>query len=401
MKNERDINKEYHSLFLLYFIRFFGDAAFYAFFQLFVKSKNITDTKTGLLLSIAPIAIIIMTPVWSKLAKNSNRNKEILVITSIIEGILIIIMGNMSAYEAILIITILISFSGTQFYSLLDGFSGTFAAVNNKDYTPIRMFGSMGYIVSLLLVGQITEHIGFKYAFYIAGFLIILCSYLLHRLKPVDLDALPTEDSKPHYKELLTNKRFIFYGLFYVLTFTLAFVGDNFFSLYLTDQSAGYGITTGQWGYIYALMVVIEVLTMLIISRFKIKDYYMYIAAVIAMSIRYLVVGSNPGLILTVAVSCLRGVGVGVFLGIHIKHLTKILSMNNLTFGILIIQVLHNIVLAVGNNLFPKIAETYDYPKAYLLIGIMIGVMSVIYLVVGLFDTRDYENKKVISTIND
>lgn len=397
MEKNRDVTQEYHSLFLLYFIRFFGDAAFYGFFQLFVRSKNIQDTKIGILLSVAPVVLILMTPIWNKLAKNSNRNKAIITISVIFEGILIIIMSKMNSFEGIMLITILISFCGTQFYSLLDGFSGTFAAVNNKDYTPIRMFGSLGYIFGTILMGQVITYFGFDYSFYISGGFFILTSILLYKLKPVDLGLLNEEENKPNYKALFHNKRFYLYGIFYLLTFSLAFIGDNFFSLYLTSKADGYGLSSAQWGFVYSGMVVLEVISMLLITKFKINDYLLYSIAVLALGLRWLFVGFDLGLPLTIVFSEIRGIGIGIFLGIHIKHLTKILNINNLTVGILIIQLFHNTFLAVGNFLFPKFVELSSYPNVYLFLGIFLLMMSVIYIVYGIFDDRDYENFNVIN----
>ena len=400
MKKNRDVSREYHSLFFLYFIRFFGDAAFYGFFQLFVKSKNIGDTKIGILLSIAPIVLILMTPLWNKLAKNSNRNKLIITITTVIEGLLIIIMARMSTFESIMLITILISFVGTQFYSLIDGFSGTFAAVNNKDYTPIRMFGSLGYIFGTIIMGQVITAFGFDYSFVIAGIMFLICSFLLYKLKPVDLELISSEEKKPNYKKLFHNKRFYLYGIFYLLTFTLAFTGDNFFSLYLTSDTNGYGLSSGQWGYVYAGMVVLEVISMLCISKFKINDYILYSIAVLSLGIRWAFVGLDLGLVLTIVFSSLRGIGIGIFLGIHIKHLTKILNINNLTVGILIIQLFHNALLAVGNFALPKFVEISSYPKVYLILGLFLIVIGIIYIIYGIFDDRDYENKSLIKFYN-
>ena len=133
--------KQYGLIKVLYLLRYFGDAFFYAYYQIYLKSLNISDSRIGLLLSISPLVLILMNPFWNLITKNANVNKKIISVSTIIEGILIICFSQTTSFVPILVLTVLIAMSGTQFYSLLDGYSGTFSSVNHLDYTPNILIG--------------------------------------------------------------------------------------------------------------------------------------------------------------------------------------------------------------------------------------------------------------------
>lgn len=389
--------KQYGLIKVLYLLRYFGDAFFYAYYQIYLKSLNISDSRIGLLLSISPLVLILMNPFWNLITKNANVNKKIISVSTIIEGILIICFSQTTSFVPILVLTVLIAMSGTQFYSLLDGYSGTFSSVNHLDYTPIRMFGSLGYVISLLVSGFLLSYIPYSAQFIGAGSIFILCSLLLLMLHDIDLKKVSVERAKPKFSEIFHNKRFWLYTLFYVLTFTISFAGDNYVSVYFTSDT-GLGLKSNLWGYIYAGMVIFEVLTMIVIARRgkNIPDYIFFIVGAFCLGIKSVLIGLDIGREITIAVSMLRGVGIGIFITIHLRHLLHILRLENLTVGILIVTLIHSLCLALANFFYPRISSVYGYPKLYLGLGLVLLAVTIIYVVTQVFDKREYENKEII-----
>ena len=159
---------------LLTTIRYFGDACFYPFFSLYLKSAGLVESRIGFILSITPIISIIINPIYSFLCKNLKQTKKILEIITIVEAFIITLIGFSSDFYIISILTILLAIFGSCHYGLLDSITVVFASSNNVDFSKIRIYGSISYIIATSLGGIVIDVIGYRTSFIIAASLFIL-----------------------------------------------------------------------------------------------------------------------------------------------------------------------------------------------------------------------------------
>ena len=374
---------------VFYFIRYFGDSLFYSFFQLFLYSKGFPESRIGLILAITPITSILVNPFWNYISKDANVIRKLIRIITIIEGLLIITIGQLSMFELVAVLTCLIAIIGSPFYSLFDGFTATFTETYHMEYSKMRRIGALAYIFGCSLGGVLLNYIGYAWVFMISGFLFILCSIFISLIKPLPLEEKVKE--KRNYRAILTNKEFYFYLAFYVLTFSIASLGDNFFGVFLTKER---GITDSMYGQIVAAWVIVEFVTMLILARVgkKAKDLYLYGLIGLVYAIRLFVVGFNLPTMVIIGFAVLRGISMGTLLHIHLKHLVKIIKLENLTAGIFIIAIVSSIILAVGNTVCGYFIEYYGYSSVFMVLGCIVLIATLIYFGKGLlFKERNTE----------
>lgn len=367
---------------LLYFVRYFGDSLFYSFFQLFLYSRGLSESKIGIIIALTPIMTILVNPFWNFVSKDANVNCRIMKIITVIEGLLIIIMGNLDTFEIMAVVTAMIAIVGSPFYSLFDGYTATFAEFNQMEYSKVRRIGSLAYIFGCSLGGILISFIGYTAVFFISGLLFILCCVLFFLLKPLPL--CNAETRKRDYKDVLTNKKFYLYLLFYVTTFSIATLGDNFFGVFLNKER---GITDTMYGQIVSAWVIVEFVVMIILSKLPdtFKHYYLYIMIGLIYVIRLLAVGLNLPTPILIGIAVLRGVSMGTILHIHLKHLRGIIGLENITAGILIIAVVSAIVLALGNASCGYLIESFGYQKTFMWLGMIVLVSTICYIIYGLF----------------
>ena len=122
MQVTRNIEKEYLLLRIMTFFRYFGDCLFYGYFLLFLKSRGLTESTIGMVSALTPIIALISNPLWSHISKNANHNRRIMMVITVLEGIAILVFTQVNVVEMIALLTILVSFVGSPFYSLHDVF---------------------------------------------------------------------------------------------------------------------------------------------------------------------------------------------------------------------------------------------------------------------------------------
>ena len=149
-----------------------------------------------------------------------------MIIMTFIEGILLIILMQVVNLPAIIFIVFLLAIIGQPFYSLFDGYVAVYSVQSEANYSKIRLYGSLGYAIGALVAGYVTRHLGYHYAFYgAAGFFIIL-ALVLYLIKPLELKE--ELKLKPNTRELLKNKKYLKFTIFYVISLSSLFLGGAF-----------------------------------------------------------------------------------------------------------------------------------------------------------------------------
>lgn len=387
---EKKITREYNFLKLIFFVVYFADSLFYSYTSLFLSSIGFEEGIIGTIASITTITYLIVNPIWNIFAKNSKRIKWMLFIIALCSGSFIAIYGNLSTIELIMLFTALLASFMAPFYTLLDGHAINFCKKNEKEYSNIRVFGSTSYIFGSAIGGFLIDMIGFKNLFFVSGFIFILGSVLILSLKP---NTTKDKEEKRDFKAIFKNKWFFGYVIFYLFTATLNTVGDNFVSLLFCNIK---GVSTTNYGLIAATIIAIEVVTLVILSKFcrKVNELYLLIFIGLAYFLKglFLSFTSFP-LYILIPAACLRGIAWGTLLFVHMKYLVKLVGIGNVTTAALVLVSFGGLFQFIGNNLFGYLFENLGYEFSYKIIA----VLSLIPCVIFVISRFIYERKEILS----
>lgn len=378
---EQNVKKNYNLLKFLYGFRYYGDALYSCFFQLFLVYKGLGEENIGIIYAITPIMILLVNPIWTYFSKNVNINRIFTMVFTIIEGVIVILFTQASGFVLLAILTGLISMLTTPFYNLLDGFTGTFCDQNRLDYPIIRAIGSLTFAVSCAFGGYIIEWFSFEVALIIAGIIFILCSLIIHFIKPIKLQSVVKE--KRDFKGLIKNKWFIFYCLFYVLTVVVSIIGDNFMGVYFKTVK---NMSSGSYGILYCVIVLVEVATIFITSKFfkNANKSVLLIIAGLCYAIKAFAIAFNLPMPLLIIGVCVRGIAWGLILEVNIKYLIELIGVKNLTAGVLILASLQAVVQACFSIFGGKLIESVGYTPFYSLIGILCILATCFMIIISL-----------------
>lgn len=379
---EKNIKRNYLLLKTLYCVRYYGDAMFYGFFQLYLASIGLSNNNIGMILAIIPLTTLFVNPFWSVISKNVNINKKIIQLTTIVEGVLIIAFGQLSGIEVLAVLMFVISMIYIPFYSLLDGFCGTFCDQSQKEYPKIRLLGSLSFAISIAVAGVIISNYGYSVAFIISGIIMIICSLIIKLIKPLDL-TIGLEDSqvmKRDYKALFKNMHFILYVFFYLFTYVITLIGDSYLSIYLTQER---GFSASLYGWLYSAFVLIEVLTIWFVNKFCQKCNFsrLIVTAGFMFALKYIMIGINAPVYLVICGTLFRGVCWGIILTVNIRYLIRVVQLRNLTLAVFTLSIFQSLFQSIFYLFGGRVIQAFGFSKFYLILSICAATTTVLYFI--------------------
>lgn len=369
----------------IFFIRYFADSLFYAFSALYLVDIGLKEGLIGNVQSITTITCLIVNPIWSYFARKNKTARILLVILSILEGLFIILYGFSDKLLIIMIITSLMASVAGPYYNLLDGYAITLCEKEGYEYSNIRVMGSLAYVFGTVAGGYLIKYLGYSNVFIISGALFMLSGILTKFLKNLDKH---NDIQKANLRSIIKNTSLYLYIFMYILVVTMGIVSDNFISVMLTNVK---GFSTTDYSYVYSAMVIVEVITLLILGKFFRKANYLglLLFAGIGYFLRSFLVSfvDLPTPILVFACT-LRGVAWGTILFVHMKYLTKLVGLENITSAAIFVSVLTNLAQFIISNFFGYVIEYQGYSFTYKIVGVLALVGSLGYFVITLIKNK-------------
>lgn len=375
---------------LVTFLRYLGDSLFYPFFSLFLQKQGLVEGKIGFILSISPLIGILTNPLYTKICKNYSITKNVLSIISTMEAILIFFISFFSNFYLISILTLLIALFGSCHYGLMDSLITIYTSKENANYSSIRLFGSSAYIIGTIFGGIIINIFSFNLCFLFSCFLFIISGLLYYLLKPIKFKLEKQE--KVNFRIVFKNKGFVLFLILYTILMGTTNAGDNFFSVYLNSR----GIGSTEYGFIYAYYVIIEVILLLLFSKFskKLNNSALLVIASFALTIRMLINGMYASIPLVIISAGLRGVTYAILLHVSFKQVYQIIGDHLATSGIMAITLGQAMFVLLFNNINGNLIEITNTYKYYYLLMFIFACFALI-LSIYHYLTKKLENNKL------
>lgn len=365
---------------LFYFIRYFGDALFYPFMAIYFVSKGISESELGILLAITPIMTILVNPLWNFIVKDAKTSRLILKIMTLIEGIAIILITQVTGFELYALLITIVAFFCSPFISIQDGFAAVYSNKTNIDYTSIRIQASIAYVIASSIAGVAVIWFDYQWLFLLSGLFFLATAVIGQWIKPVEESDQSNPKPKRDLKALLTNSSFYRYLIFFTLVIGSVRIGDSFFGVYITSARH---LTTTEYGFVFSAFILMEVLVMryLILHPNQFSDRTLYISATLMFGLRFLAYALHAPIWVIVFATLFRGVAWGIILFVHIKAILRIVKVENVFLGIMFISLTFSIYTGIGSLYFGWFIEQYGYEWFYLIHMIIIMIGLVFYLV--------------------
>ncbi|MGO0060380.1 MFS transporter [Brevibacillus fluminis] len=235
---------------------------FLSFLPVYLTSQGVSETQTGFMIGMGAFVGILSQPLWGVISDRKRTIKKVLQLALGFSVLIGTLLFQMSHLVLLLLLVSLLYFFFLPTDPLVESLNFQLAQKNQIGYGSVRMFGALGFAISSLLIGYVTNRFSIDtlaYLFLGYGiFTFLLCFALT--------DA-PASKKPLHFRELkafLSTKRSIGFFLLIFLTALPSRMNDYFIGIYIGQL----GGTMELVGQAWFVMTMIEVVFFSIVHRF-------------------------------------------------------------------------------------------------------------------------------------
>ncbi|MBM7652264.1 MFS transporter [Neobacillus cucumis] len=217
-----------------YFLQYFGFGALYPFLTVYLTKQGLSGSQLGILISIPPVIMIFAQPFWGILADYTKKTKLILFFTILCSAIIGYVLHLIDHYVMLIVGIGLLSFFQSSMIPLTDSITVSYVQKVKYDYGFFRLWGSVGFAVSVFIVGRISESYGLTVIFYTYSLTLFVCALLTYQF-PIEGDNAKI-NLKDGVSELIKIPKFTLFLLATFLVYGPVFSNGSYFGLFITNQ---------------------------------------------------------------------------------------------------------------------------------------------------------------------
>ncbi len=374
------------------------------FLSSYYSKAGLNALQIGILLTVGPLVAIVIQPLWAILSDKTGRRKDILMLVIIGSGISIFSYYLGNTFLTFLIAASLLAIFSNSIAPLNDAITLRFANRYQLDFSRIRMGGTIGYAIFVIIAGIIVKQ-NPKIQF-ILGFVGYLVTLLMVRKLPQDEKQ---SDSKAKKSTSIEAPKSSGLGLLHIfeskqIYFMLAFAfisqaGLSFNGSFIGVYMIKLGLSETMIGIINSICAFSEIPVLFVINWVlrKINTSKIIVFSSVLLGIRILLISSsNLGLMM--AAQALNGLtymtiyfSCAVFISRNVKQENQSKGQSVLT----IVQA--GIGSIVGNIVGGFFVDSFGLNIAYRYMAALIIIVSILLAVLQYLYNK---NSKVVHQTN-
>ncbi len=185
--------------------------AFTSFAALFFKKRGLSNAEIGLAISLSTLGGILGQFVWGLLCDKFHTIKKSFIAANLMIWAAILSFLFLKSATWVLILMFLLGFAQVPQPSILDTWILKKLPGKEEEYGHIRLWASVGFAVFALSFGWAIRYFGFNIMFIAASFFILMTLLVTMSLADVQEGDSHQGSLKKSMKELLKNKRYLFF----------------------------------------------------------------------------------------------------------------------------------------------------------------------------------------------
>lgn len=291
-----------------YFGYFAAVGCFVPYIALYYRLLQLNGLQIGVLSAILPLGIAFVAPLWGAVADTFSAHRLMLRSALVLAALTVLLLTRVTSFGWLLLLLIVLAACLAAIPALLDSYAMTIAEREGASYGQLRVWGSVGYILSVWLVawymGQNLSQF-FLYAYAVA--LLLTC------VASLGLPALQPRSAQPAWlgvSTIVRNRSVLLLLLTVFVVTSNATIMSSYFSIYLTDI----GGTAQLVGTASALAAISELPVMVfgrrLLDRFTSRN--ILVLAVSTYLLRFVLYSVPLALPWVLAVQLLHGLSFGL-----------------------------------------------------------------------------------------
>jgi PPP family 3-phenylpropionic acid transporter len=286
----------YWRLSSFYFFYFAFVGAFAPYWSLYLKSLEFSAFQIGVLMSLLQVARIFAPNLWGWLADHTGRRVAVVQLAALLSLLCYLGVFAGESFAWLFIVMALMSVFWSASLPLVEAITLGHLGDGAHGYGRIRLWGSIGFIVAVVMLGYVLDYAPVRALLWIilglkVGVLLFTRGIPEPRIAPHHTDDLPVWDilRRPEVMAFLAACFMMAaaHGVYY-----------TFYSIYLVDH----GYSKGAVGWLWALGVICEVLVFLgmtrLTTRFGLRK--ILLVSFLLAAVRFLLIGWGVGSVVIV-----------------------------------------------------------------------------------------------------
>ncbi|MEG0452400.1 MAG: MFS transporter [Coprobacillus sp.] len=345
------------------------------------KSIGLNGSQIGLITAISLIIGVCVIPIWGIIG-DKTRKYNLLLMASLGASIVILYFySKQTVYIGCVVLALMLEVVRLGSTPMADTITMNYTAKTNGNYGSIRGMGSLGYMLGSMAVGFLADIYGLDGPLF-TSYMLLLGIALLICFSFPKTDSSEDEKEKPKkgsFKELITNKNFIFILVLIMITQIVvdssgAYAGNHLITTLKGDNSLISWLTFVQ--------VLPEFLFLLVasqmIKRMGYKKFFLF--ATVLMAIRLFTYAFIPNSYVFVAISIVHCFGVACSTVASLAYIQE--AVNPAVFGtaITLLNAAMSIAKAIYGYAFGTIYQYLGSFQIFFISGIIvvIGIILII-----------------------
>ncbi len=309
----------YWRLSAFYFFYFAALGTLMPYWGLYLQSLGFDPFAIGSLMSILMATKIVAPNVWGWLGDHLGQRMVIVRLASLAALLAFLAMPGATGFAEIALIMALYSFFWNASLPQFEVVTFNYLGKMVERYSRLRLWGSVGFIVTVVLVGYLVDRHGTSVI--PTALLIVVAGILLSSLLVKDKPGMISTEAQPPILVVLKAPRVM---AFFAAVFLMQMSHGPyyaFYSIYLQD----FGYSKGSIGILWSIGVLAEVLLFVFMHRLmhRYSATLILLASLVLASLRWLLIGYFPDVLgLLVFSQVLHAASFGSFhaAAIHIVH---------------------------------------------------------------------------------
>jgi PPP family 3-phenylpropionic acid transporter len=303
-----------------YFLFFVTVGIFLPYWSLYLKSIGMNAEQIGILSAIVVFTKIFVTYLWGWIVDHTGRRIRVIRIASICSAVSFSVALYVQSFWGLAIVLFIFSLFWSASLPQIE--AATLAHLGEKThiYTNIRVWGSVGFIITVWLLGMVFEFIDISNVPWLM-LLSMIIVWLMSLLIP-EQAVVHHEDGSPGIRSILFRPQVL--AFFAVCFLMLAGHGPyyTFYSIYLEEH----GYSSTFIGQMWSLGVIAEVILFMLmqhLSRFA-SLRNLLLASLIFAVIRWLLIGYFvESLVLLVVAQIFHAATFGIYHAVAILYVHR------------------------------------------------------------------------------
>lgn len=373
----------------LYLFFYMGDAILSSYYALNFINRGMDEHQQSVLLGLIPLSLFLGCIVLSEIAKTRKRALWLFRICAFLEAALVFGYHFCDTYVSLLILTPLLGFFNGAPFALIEGYLVPLTKKYGGSYSNIRLFGSIGYIVSLGMGYFVLSNLPLQNAYFFscAFFFIALALSLLFPKEREDLFPERKEQKDAPKKK---NAVFTYGAIIFILSNFFFYGAFNAATYILPVRLNGLGFLDQDYSLARAFGVTVELIALLLMPFLKklSKNYLVPMllgSSILALSIGFGVFVNDPW-VLAYATFALSGIGKAFIFAYQSLLLEELVGDQSLGKVLTVATGGINLSTAILNNASSYLYNAISFQGYF---GLMTGIGALgVVLLLFLFRQR-------------